>query len=207
MSRDYKKPAPRTRASNSKNGKPMLTGILVGLFVGLAIALAVAVLVNIMPSPFVDKNKAADKPVQESIPPVKDSGKVADASDSKATDKPRFDFYTILPGSEEAVTDKQLKQAAQQAVPGSAKETYFLQVGSFQKEADADNLKAKLALLGVETSIQTATLPEKGIWHRVRVGPYSKIDDLNRARATLAQNGMEAVLIKINDTSANAGQN
>lgn len=207
MSRDYKKPAPRS--SKSKNGKPMLTGILVGLFVGLAIALVVAIFVNTMPSPFADKNKSADKPVQEVPPPAKDkdTGKEVEAKDAKTTDKPRFDFYTILPGSEEAVTDKQIKEAAQQATPGSAKDTYYLQVGSFPKEADADNLKAKLALLGVEATIQTATLPEKGIWHRVRVGPYSTLDDLNRARATLAQNGMEAALIKINDTAANPAKN
>jgi len=205
MSRDYKKPAPRT--SKAKNGKPMLTGILVGLFVGLAIALAVAIFVNSIPSPFVDKNKSADKPVHESKPPVKDTGNAEDAKDSKITDKPRFDFYTILPGSEEAVTDKQIKQTAQQTAPGNVKDTYFLQVSSFQKEADADNLKAKLALLGVEATIQTVTLPEKGIWHRVRVGPYTSIDELNRVRATLAQNGMEAALIKINDAAANPAKN
>lgn len=205
MSRDYKKPAPRS--SKQKNGKPMLTGILVGLFVGLAIALAVAIFVNTMPSPFVDKIKSADKPAQEPKTSVKEADKTADTKDTKATDKPRFDFYTILPGSEEAVTDKQIKEAAQQAAPGSAKDTYFLQVGSFQKEADADNLKAKLALLGVEATIQTATLPEKGIWHRVRVGPYTTLDELNRARATLAQNGVEAALIKVNDNAANTSKN
>ena len=206
MSRDYKKPAPRS--SSTANGKPMLTGVLMGLFVGLAIALAVAIVINIMPSPFVDKNKSADKSAQESKSPAKDkdTGKATTANDAKASDKPRFDFYTILPGSEEAVTDTQIK-AAQQASPGKVKDTYFLQVGSFQNEADADNLKAKLALLGVEAAIQTATIPEKGIWHRVRVGPYSTLDDLNRSRATLAQNGMTPTLIKINDTAANAPKN
>lgn len=205
MSRDYKKPTPRS--SNEKNGKPMLTGILVGLFVGMAIALAVAIFVNNMPSPFVDKSKPSDKSDPATKTVTKEADKTVDAKDPKATDKPRFDFYTILPGSEEAVTDKQIKQAAQQAAPDSAKDTYFLQVGSFQKEADADNLKAKLSLLGVDVTIQTATIPDKGIWHRVRVGPFSSIEELNRARTTLAQNSIEATLIKINEATANPSKN
>ncbi|TCV82212.1 SPOR domain-containing protein [Sulfurirhabdus autotrophica] len=211
MSRDYKKPAARS-TNSKKGGKSMVTGILIGLFVGLAIALAVAIFINSMPSPFVKQNKPATipAPLPEEAP-KHDSGnaaKPADNKDTKTADKPRFDFYTILPGKEEAVTEQQIKQAAQQ--PNAAenqKDSYYLQIGSFQNEADADNLKAKLALLGVETSIQTATIPDKGIWHRVRVGPYSTLPELNRARATLTQNGLQSSLIKVHDTQANSTRN
>ncbi|MGH8717263.1 MAG: SPOR domain-containing protein, partial [Burkholderiales bacterium] len=108
--------------------------------------------------------------------------------------------YKILPGVEEPVTEKELKQAAKQ--PNLTKDVYFLQAGAFQNVSDADNLKAKLALLGVEANIQSATLADKGVWHRVRVGPYINVDELNRMRVTLKQNGIDASLIKVYDTPA-----
>jgi cell division protein FtsN len=54
--------------------------------------------------------------------------------------------------------------------------------------------------------VQTTTLPDKGVWHRVRVGPYTAIEELNRARETLKQNGIETTLIKVRDTTAPAGK-
>jgi len=170
----------------------MFTGILIGLFAGLGIALGVALYINTMPSPFAERGKPAGeaqpapKAAVDSAPPPEKA--------EKGADKPRFDFYQILPGTEEPVSEQELKEAK----PGAngAMDSYYLQVGSFQTEAEADNLKARLALLGVEAVIQTATLPEKGIWHRVRVGPYNNIDDVNRVRATLSQNSIESSLIK-----------
>lgn len=196
MSRDYK-PAPKGNHS-SKSGSPMLVGIVIGMFIGLAIALALAVFIKGSPSPFVERAKPAA---------TNENGKAAPAAvpaeppaeKAKPAEKPRFDFYTILPGTEEPVTEKDIKQ---QGPETAAKNQYYLQAGAFQNEADADNLKAKLALMGVEASIQTATLPDKGVWHRVRVGPYGNIDDLNRVRNTLTQNGISASLVKVHDQAA-----
>jgi len=106
-------------------------------------------------------------------------------------EKNRFTYYDILPGTEQPVTEQEIKQAP----PG--KDQYYLQAGAFQTEVDANNLKAKLALIGVEALIQTASLPDKGVWHRVRVGPFSDIEELNKARATLSQNGVQSSLIKV----------
>ena len=117
---------------------------------------------------------------------------------SKPEAKPRFDFYKILPG-EEPATDQQLKDAQKKATATAARETFFLQAGAFPNAPDADNLKARLALLGIEATIQTTTVPEKGIWHRVRVGPYTSVEELNRTRDTLKQNGVETVLIKVRE--------
>ena len=86
-----------------------------------------------------------------------------------------------------------------QKKPAAARETFFLQAGAFQNAPDADNLKARLALLGVEATIQTTTLPDKGVWHRVRVGPYTSVEELNRTRDTLKQNGVETALIKVRE--------
>lgn len=75
-------------------------------------------------------------------------------------------------------------------------DTYYLQVGSFRNDADADNLKARLALLGVVASVQSADLSEKGIWYRVRVGPFTQKARVDQVHNTLRENGIEAQFIK-----------
>ena len=64
-------------------------------------------------------------------------------------------------------------------------------------------MKAKLALQGMEAIVQTAEIPEKGTWHRVRVGPFSDINRINSARAQLLENGFTADLVKLDSTVAN----
>ena len=188
MARDYK---PKT-ATKHKSGGGTLLGIFIGLILGLGIAVGVAWYMNKTPIPFMNKAKPPEKAAVE-------PGKALAKPDEKTTqqaDKPRFEFYKILPGTEEPVTEQQIRQAAK---PGAPAETYLLQVGAFQNPADADNLKARLALLGVEAAVEPTNLSEKGTWYRVRVGPYGKVDDINRVRQTLAQNGIEASLVKIKD--------
>ena len=194
MSRDYKS---SSKPASRKGGSSTFTGIVIGLFVGLAIAVMLALFIKRMPTPFVERAKPSEKsPVGLNKAP-----NVEGHPNSATTpNKPRFDFYTILPGTEEPVTEQEIKQAAKQP-SASVKDNYYLQAGSFPNAADADNLKAKLALLGVEALIQTANLPDKGIWHRVRIGPYTNIEDINRVRTTLAQNGIEPSLIKIKDAA------
>jgi cell division protein FtsN len=74
---------------------------------------------------------------------------------------------------------------------------YLLQVGSFKSPADAERLKAKLALLGMSSSIQRVTINGRDTYHRVRAGPYRGRDALNQARALLARNGLESLAIKM----------
>lgn len=194
MSRDYK---PRSANGSGGGGGgragALFLGIFIGLILGLVIALAVAWYVNKMPNPFVPSGKPADNGAARLEPQ-----KPAVPSDDKQakTDKPRFDFYKILPGKEEPATEQEVKQAAQKP---AAQETFFLQAGAFQSASDADNLKARLALIGMEASIQTAAIPDRGVWHRVRLGPYGRMDELDRARTILKQNGIDATLIKVRE--------
>jgi cell division protein FtsN len=196
MSRDYKRPEP-ARGQRAGRGS-LLLGILIGLVLGLGIALAVAWYINRVPSPFIGRQP----PVAKSEPPrtvsgppaVRDGDKGAKTVDAR----PRFDFYKILPGNEEPATDQQVRDA-QKAPSSAAKEAFFLQAGAFQNAADADGLKARLALLGIEATIQTTSLPDKGVWHRVRVGPYTRVEELTRARDTLKQNGVDTSLIKVRE--------
>ncbi len=76
----------------------------------------------------------------------------------------------------------------------------MLQAGAFQNAADADNLKARLALLGFEATIETSAMADKGTLHRVRVGPYTSVEELNRTRDTLKQNGVQTTLIKLRES-------
>lgn len=201
MSRDYK-PAPQREKPPSK-GSPFFAGLLVGLLLGVGASVGVAILIKGGESPFVNKVTpapsidATESPVQSAEKPV-----AADAT-KPAEEKPRFDFYTILPGSESTVTEQEIKQKETQKQEVKVNENYFLQVGAFQTEQEADNMKAKLALLGMEAIVQTATIPDKGVWHRVRVGPYADIEQINKTKAELVKNGFKADLIKVNTSIPN----
>ena len=197
------RPRHMTATRKSSEGSFVL-GIFVGLLIGLAISLGVAFYLNRTPMPFsVAKpkdEKAAPAGKGPAIPglPQRD----ASASAAASGEKPKFDFYKILPGAEEQVSEKELRdklRAAKSQPPGqqeSSKDVYFIQAGSFQNPADADNQKARLAILGFESSVEPANLPDKGTWYRVRLGPYKKVEDINKVRQQLAQNGIDASLVK-----------
>lgn len=200
MSRDYK-PAPARSSSNSK-GSPFLTGLLVGLLLGVGLSVGVAVLVKGSDSPFVSKVTQAPK-IEGTATDTSNTDAIPKDENLDAQGKPRFDFYTILPGSESQVTEQEIKQKETEAEKSTkTTESYFLQVGAFQTEQEADNMKAKLALLGIEAIVQTATIPDKGTWHRVRVGPFADLDQINKTRGELVKNGFKTDLIKINGVSA-----
>jgi cell division protein FtsN len=192
MSRDYKTTR-KTSGGRSGSGSLML-GILIGLLLGLSLALGIAWYINKLPNPFVNRPNPPQK--AEAVPPPP-----AEKAKSAET-KPRFDFYKILPGSEEPAAEAPRKESPPKESTAKGKGTFFLQVGSFQNAPDADNLKARLALLGLEASVQTTTVPDKGVWHRVRVGPYSAIEELNRARDTLKQNSIDSSLVRVPDAPA-----
>jgi cell division protein FtsN len=188
--KDYK---PRPREKKRKPVGGTLLGIFIGLVLGLAIATAAAIYVTNAPVPFVNKTQQ-----QRATTPQADQ-RLAEAAKAGAAEKPKFDFYKILPGQEEPVTDRELKSAAakQADKSGAPRDLYFVQAGAFQNPADADNLKARLALMGLQASVEPANLPDKGTWYRVRLGPYTQLDEINRVRQTLAQNAIDASLVKI----------
>ncbi len=192
---------PRTAAPRHSAGN-FLLGIGVGVLVGLAVALGIAFYLNRTPIPFMtakpkqaEKNGAASK--ASPIAGLPQGG----ATPAPVPEKPKFDFYRILPGAEEPVTEKEVRERlrAKGSQQEASKEVFFIQAGSFQNPAEADNQKARLAMLGFESSVEPANLPDKGTWYRVRMGPYNKVEDINKVRQALAQSGIEANLIKIKD--------
>ena len=204
----------RSKAANSRTGPPrrsgggFLLGLFVGIVLGLGLALGVAFYLNKTPIPFIGKSKPAasrDSGIEAAKPAaVAGMPQGGSAPAVKGTEKPKFDFYRILPGAEEPVSDRELKDAARAArdQPDAGKGVYFIQAGSFQNPADADNQKAKLAILGFESSVEPTNLPDKGTWYRVRLGPYTTLEEINRVRRVLAQNGIDASLVKVKDLSA-----
>jgi cell division protein FtsN len=75
------------------------------------------------------------------------------------------------------------------------KVVYFLQAGAFREMSDAENTRAKLALLGFEASISDRA-SDAGVLHRVRVGPYSQVDSMNKARAKLIDSGVDVAIVR-----------
>ena len=185
-------------------GNPLLTGILIGMVIGVGMAAGMAWYLMKSPSPFMQKELPPPKP-QADIPKPRTSA--AEASQSAAASgvaegKPRFEFYKVLTDKQDAAVAP-AKPAEKQAKPPAmdnktdnkaavTQGPYFLQAASYSSVDDAEKLKAKLAMLGVEAYIQTATIPDKGVWHRVRMGPYRDADEMNNARTLLKQNGIDA---------------
>ena len=140
---------------------------------------------------------AAHVPAPAAAPPAKHAEKknaTADPAAAAAAAKPRFDFYTILPEMEVVVPEAQ-KSARPSGVDKNS--VYLLQIGSFRSFAEADSLKARLALLGVESKIETVSSGDKEVWHRVRVGPYSDPRELNKIRTRLLNNNINAILMQV----------
>ena len=179
-----------------------LLGMSVGVLIGLLVALGIAFYLNKTPMPFLTaKPTKADKDQGAGKAPAIAGLPQGSSAPAPAGEKPKFDFYKILPGQEEPVTEKELRERSRAArgQQESPKDVYFIQAGSFQNPADADNQKARLAILGFESSVEPANLPDKGTWYRVRLGPYTKVEEINRVRQALAQNGIDASLVKIKE--------
>jgi len=208
---------PHATARKGTGGGFML-GMFVGLLIGLAVALGIALFLNKTPIPFMSRDKPAAEagkpPAIAGLPqggPAEAKAPVPKPA-AKAAEKPRFDFYKILPGGEEPVSDRELRERLRAAAAAGASkapaaaaastDVYFIQAGAFQNPADADNQKARLAILGFESNVEPTTLPDKGTFYRVRLGPYTKIDELNKVRQALAQNGIDANLVKLKDPAS-----
>ncbi len=117
----------------------------------------------------------------------------------KKAERPRFEFYTLLPEMEVAVPEHELTgggTAASRKVENDDV-TYVLQAGSFRQLAQADRLKAELALIGMPAKIQTVSIEGGSKWHRVRVGPFANLQALNEARSELQGNGLKVMVLKV----------
>lgn len=131
--------------------------------------------------------------------------------------KPTFEFYTILPEMEVVVPDEELvspdapdsgdakneKQTAKTSATTATTpaagdgDDYILQMGSFRRFEDADRMKAKLALIGIEADVQKVSINNRDTYHRVRSGPYHGQRQLNAARRLAKENNISSLVIKL----------
>ncbi len=110
---------------------------------------------------------------------------------------PQFDFYTILPEKEVIVPDYEINTRAREERVGQAKTaSYILQAGSFKEFKDADSLRAKLALMGIESKVEKAKIGNV-LWHRVKMGPYAQMSSVTTIRNRLRGNGIDVLVIEI----------
>lgn len=207
MSRDYKNTS--SRAKPASKGSSFFPGLLIGLLLGVGISVALAIFITGGKSPFENKVTPGAVIDAEQLP-ITTPPAVEEKAVAEDEEKPRFDFYTILPGTETQVQEQIIPPSdttaptptpAPAAPAAAATEAYFLQVGAFQTEQEADNMKAKLALQGVESIVQTVEVADKGIMHRVRVGPFTDVGEINAVRAQLTQNGFPADLVKVSSNA------
>ncbi len=201
MSGRNQKPLANAKRNRRTVRGGMVLGVFVGLVLGLAIALGVAY--------YLGRTGLAPHLPGAATKDGARAGKPDAAVTAAAPDKPRFDFYKILPGAEEPKVgterkpadkavergdDKTNPQAA--AAPAKGSERLWLQAGAFANESDAESLKARLAMSGWEAAVQAATVPDQGVRYRVRLGPYDNTDELNRIKSDLSKNGFDVAVIK-----------
>jgi cell division protein FtsN len=226
MSNSQRSAGPNTATGGARgSGKPpmnpLVMGIVIGLLLGILLALGIALFLNRSASPFVEKTRPVDAlptiaPRTEAPKPdaVRQPEVATSPGKGKDGDKPRFEFYQLLPGEKAGASGakKPADSAAGKAETGpsapggsvpakpaaaaAAKDSYFLQAGAFQNESEAENMKAKIAFAGMEANVRSVNLADKGTLYRVRLGPYASIEEVNRAKATLSQNGINAAVVR-----------
>ena len=201
MSGRNQKPAANAKRNRQNVRGGMVLGVFVGLVLGLAIALGVAY--------YLGRTGLAPHLPGVATKDGARSGKSEAAVAAAAPDKPRFDFYKILPGAEEPKVGTERKPADKAVervddksnpqvgtAPVKASDRLWLQAGAFANESDAESLKARLAMSGWEAAVQPATVPDQGVRYRVRLGPYDNTDELNRIKSDLSKNGFDVAVIK-----------
>jgi len=180
------------KKSRQKQPMPGWVWLTAGLMVGLFVAFLVYLKDNYPALSLPDSPLASSK---------QDTRGVAKTRNQAPTRPPktRFDFYTILPEMEIAIPDDEIGDNKSQTGIATLKRpgTYVLQAGSFKKHDQADRMKANLALLGIEAKIQSVTINSKDTWHRVRIGPYKNLSEINRIRTRLQKNSINAILLKL----------
>ena len=137
----------------------------------------------------------------EKTPAAAESALVEERStEATKPKKPRYDFFTVLPEMEVVVPEQELSRKAKplpDTTSGNTQDSYILQAGSFRNSADAEQMKARLALLGSIASVQTVTV-NGATWHRIRIGPFTGARKADEVRRMLSDNQIDTLVMKAN---------
>lgn len=197
MPRDYKNV--NSRKPKEKSGRlaallPFITGLGIGLFVAVFLYLYQSDGTYV---PFEPRPVPAPQPA--SLPQSNVDAPAIVEQTEPDVPAPRFDFYDILPNKEinisEWVAEENTPIPAGPPVDDDS--VYILQVGSFKQLEAADQVKARLALLGISADIQRVVINGQDTLFRVRIGPYSDQERLDQERRRLQQNNLDFMLLKL----------
>jgi len=170
----------------------------VWLIFGLAIGLVVAAFVYIKrPAGGMPSAQPAGEITEEPAagPAAKPKKEPKETVKLPPKEKARFTFYELLP-SEEVVVPRGDKEAAKTPAAGDGS-TYVIQVASYRDREEADKQKATLALLGIESRIETVTIDGSDTFYRVRVGPLKDFGKVQIISNRLEDNGIQAMVVKV----------
>ncbi|MGH8210777.1 MAG: SPOR domain-containing protein [Steroidobacteraceae bacterium] len=126
----------------------------------------------------------------------------ADTEASAGTGQPaeKYDFYQMLPNFEVVVPEKE--KDVKRDLPATARierpGVYVLQAGSYRNESDADRVREQLSKEGIDAKVQRVAV-DTDVWHRVRIGPITKLDELNKLRKQLQAADVDAIVIRVGD--------
>src|SRR3954470_19805951 len=141
-----------------------------------------------------EKNEAPRPEPRRKAPTDPEAGASATAAGEK------YDFYEMLPKFEVVVPekDKDVKSDLPTAAKVERQGVYVLQAGSYRNEADADRVRQQLSMQGIDAKVQRVAV-DADVWHRVRVGPITNLDQLNKLRKQLQAADVDALVIRVGD--------
>lgn len=187
------------RKSQARRGNerrvPVWIWLLGGVLLGLGLSAAVLIWDRDGRLPMPRANPAATAP-REPEPAIAPAPKPQPAPEKP---KPRYDFYTLLRERETQVSDKELAEKVkaestpQATAQNAPRERYLLQAGAFRDMRDADAIKARIALAGLQARVEAADVNGAAVY-RVRLGPYATARELEEAKRQLAENGVPDTL-------------
>jgi cell division protein FtsN len=164
--------------------------MLFGLAVGLSVA--VAIYINDRQPGSAGSRTAPVVTTKSKQPPRTKATKETDSSG-------RFTFYDMLPNFEVIIPEEDVEARSDNSGrPITTPGIYVLQAGSFSSYADADRVKAQLALLGIVSRIQKISIDDK-VYHRVRIGPFKSLDQLNERRQQLRDSQVEVLVVRVGE--------
>jgi cell division protein FtsN len=190
MPRDYKA---RRRKAPARDALSVWAGIAIGLGIGLAVAGAVYLKDHHGDSAPVPATKVGRIRTRPNDPQDADGGGALSAPANT------YSFYEMLPKFEMVVPEKEKDVKLDiRPVAETRRGTYVLQAGSYKNAADAERVRAQLARQGVDAKVQKVSI-DADSWLRIRIGPITNLDELNRLRQILRKADIEVLEIRVGD--------
>lgn len=192
----------RSRRSSRRRRKSTVSSGFLWLLAGIAVGLGIAIVAWLGNAPDEDARQPAQAPAPAAAlaPVTRPAPAATPAPGPDSSESERFQFYDLLPRQEVVVPgrDQPAQRDGLPATSAPAGTQYVLQAGSFSRYPDADRVKAQLALIGINATVQPVTVD--GIeYHRVRIGPISDPNELDRLRSRLRQEKIDAVVLRVTD--------